>query len=218
MLLKCSRRTAMRRLNVIKRPVPAGLARTRRIPFAAAAAGTVIISCSPTGSPSVTQSLQQPIDETRAPVTEEMRIWDEENGPEGDPASDSRAGFRPNPPRQKTERLLESAVVQTPHNPAVRLIRAATVLEMLRLPANRANAYADFDVMAEWIADPASNPAYARILGSGEWRESFDAACEQVLAGEGEVPPAPTICRKLRTQGRGPGAERQNGPAHHSNQ
>ena len=273
MALKLPRQTIMQRFNFIKRLVPTGRARIRRISLlvtivgiASVSFGTVISSCSPTDSLAATQSLQQPLGEARAPVAEAIRIWDEENGPDGDPFSAGVAAWKianathdvkwareairrletarqdmpqfaqatawlgsahaliardyplrgawqviPGPGFvrihhvRKAERLLDSAVAQAPNDPAVRLTRATTVLGMPRLLVDHANAYADLEHMAEWIIDPASNPAHAQILNSGEWLERFDTVYAQALDSEGMTSFALATCRQLRAQGRNSG-------------
>lgn len=77
---------------------------------------------------------------------------------------------------KRAEALLNAAVDEAPNDPVVRLLRAATMIQMPGVLTDHAVAQADFALLAAWEADPAQNPDYAMILTSDDWRRAFHDA------------------------------------------
>lgn len=94
---------------------------------------------------------------------------------------------------ERAEALLNEAVRQTPDDPVVRLLRAATLSRLPEALVDREIAMEDFALLAEWRADPASNPENAAVLVSSEWQLGFLDAYAQAKAALGDRQMAETL-------------------------
>lgn len=97
----------------------------------------------------------------------------------------------------KATSLLNEAVKQDPENPTVRLIRAATAINMPSILTDHSVALTDFDLMAEWDADPEVNPTYVDVLQSFEWQHSFYTFYAETLSEQGKIERASFYQEKL---------------------
>ena len=88
---------------------------------------------------------------------------------------------------ERAKSFLNEAVDQDSDNPVIRLIRAATVINMPGLLADHDMALDDFELMAQWEANPEKNPAYGDVLRSPEWRNDFYKAWSEVLLERGDA-------------------------------
>jgi len=87
---------------------------------------------------------------------------------------------------KRAEALLNEAVAEAPGDPVVRLLRAATISSLPRALTERDTAMQDFALLAQWEADPDSNPGYAAILASRDWRRAFHDAHAQAGNAQGD--------------------------------
>lgn len=97
---------------------------------------------------------------------------------------------------KRAEALLNAAVSEAPNDPAVRLIRAATLANMPALLIDEGVAATDFAQLAAWDADHSLNPRFANILAAEKWRADFYSAYADHLTATGETGRAAVVAAK----------------------
>ena len=100
---------------------------------------------------------------------------------------------------QRAKSLLNAAVAQAPNDPVVRLIRAATLANMPAFFVDETVVDADFALMAQWDAEPQSNPDFADILTADKWRTDFYTAYAAQMTATGEPELAAAFLNKRPT-------------------
>ena len=97
----------------------------------------------------------------------------------------------------RAESLLNEAVEQDEKNPAVRLIRAATINAMPAILVDHEVAEDDFRLLAKWANDPSLNPDYFDVLLSNDWLSSFYLFYAEKLSEDGESKRSLAYLKKL---------------------
>ena len=92
---------------------------------------------------------------------------------------------------------LDSAVGAAPDDPIIRLIRASTYLAMPSVFGGGEEGRADFDRLRAWTHDPDSNPGYADILRSRNWREEYHLSRSRAMEAIGENEDAARSWKRL---------------------
>lgn len=100
---------------------------------------------------------------------------------------------------KRAEALLDAAVADSPDDPVVRLLRAATISQMPGLLTDHGVAMQDFALLARWEANPAQNPDHVAILTSAEWRREFLDAYALARDASGDPQLAETLRARAAT-------------------
>ena len=87
----------------------------------------------------------------------------------------------------KAKTLLNEAFEKDSINPIVCLLRASTIINMPSILVNHDTALDDFELLAKWDENPSSNPNFADVLGSVEWRKGFYYNYAETLLELGET-------------------------------